>query len=86
MKVDFGCSIGDKLYFVDLERKKVRRFTVDCLKVFRDNITAHGRLEWTSFTIPYECSLKYLNRKFVFTKKKDATKWMEFKTKEQEKI
>jgi len=45
MNVDFGCNIGDTLYFVDLERKKVRRFTVDCLKVFADNITAHGNLE-----------------------------------------
>lgn len=84
MKVDFGCSIGDILYFVDRERKKVRRFTVDCLKVFQDNITAHGKLEWASFTIPYECSLKYLNKKFIFTKKKDAVKWMESKLMNQE--
>lgn len=80
MQVDFGCSVGDKLYFVDLERKKVRRLTVDCLKVFKDNITVHGQLEWSSFSIPYECSLKYLNKKFVFTKKKAASEWLEKKT------
>lgn len=66
--------------------KKVRRFTVDCLKVFADNITAHGNLEWTRFTIPYECSLKYLNRKYIFTKKKDASEWLENKMENREKI
>lgn len=85
MQVDFGCSIGDRIYFVDLDKKKVRRLTVDCLKVFENNVTAHGKLEYSRFSIPYECSIKYLNKKFIFTKRKWANEWLKKKIEEEEK-
>jgi hypothetical protein len=38
----FGCVVGDTLYVVSLEKNKVCEFKVDCLKLFTDDITAHG--------------------------------------------
>jgi len=77
----FGCQIGDTLFVVDLKYKKVLKFEVDSLKIFNNNITAHGYLEcaWASkvhpFNIPTEFSLKNLNTRVIFTEKKMANAW-----------
>lgn len=82
----FGCKVNDILYVVDLKYNKVLKFEVDCLKVFEMDFTAHGWLEcpWASkgkpFNIPTEFSLKNLNKRVIFTKRKDAVQWLESKT------
>lgn len=85
MTVDFGCSVGDTLYIVDTKKNKVRNFKVDCLKIFENcNLTAHGYINYGKYSLPDEVSLKYLNKRVVFTKKKLATEWLNYKMKKVE--
>lgn len=79
--LDFGFNVGDVIYIAYPKRNKVCRFKTDCIKVFEDNITAHGYVYnlYGNWGTPTEVSIKYLNKKFVFTKKKDAVNWMKRK-------
>lgn len=78
---DFGCKVGDTIYVASLKKNKVCQFKVDCLKVFENDFTAHGYIyglygqgQWG---IPTEFSLKKLNRRVIFTKKKYAEEWIQ---------
>ena len=84
--VVFGCKVGDKLYIVSIERKKVCEFIPDCLKVFSSDITAHGFVYglYGKWGTPKEFNLKNLNKGIIFTKKKDADLWLEKQLKEKE--
>lgn len=75
MIVNFGCNIGDILYYVDHKNKKLCQFQVRSLKVFEDNITAHGLMYGRynpNYGYPMDISIKYLNKRCVYSKKKDA--------------
>lgn len=77
----FGFKAGDKLYIADKETGKVYDFITDCIKVRVDNISVHGYLhglygKW--WGIPKEYSLKYLNKRYIFVQKSEATKWLKF--------
>jgi hypothetical protein len=80
---DFGCKIGDKLYVASIDRNIVCEFVPDCLKVFNDDFTAHGYINglYGKWGTPIEFSLKKLNKRVIFTKKKDAESWLERQTK-----
>lgn len=75
---DFGCKVGEKLYVVSIEKKKVCEFIPDCLKVFSDDYTAHGYLYglYGKWGTPTEFSLKNLNKRVIFTNKKYAEEWL----------
>ena len=75
MKVDFKCKIGDTLYYVDSKKFAIYRFTIDCFKVFDDNITAHGYMYGkynNGYGYPMDISIKYIDKRVVFTKRKVA--------------
>lgn len=76
---DFGCKVGDKLYVASIERNKVCEFLVDCLKVFDSDYTAHGYIYglYGKWGTPTEFSLKKLNKRVIFNKKKDAIEWLD---------
>lgn len=75
--VNFGCNVGDTL-FVIYENDKICRFVVDCLKVFKDSITAHGMLYkyQKSSYMPIEYNLKHLNKRIIFTSKERAEEYI----------
>lgn len=75
---DFGCKVGDTLHIASIDRNKVCEFKVDCLKVFTDDYTAHGYIYglYGKWGTPTEFSLKKLNKRVIFTKKKDALDWL----------
>ena len=83
---ELGFNVGDTLYVVYPKRNKVCKMTTDCFKVFKGNITVHGYVYGLggNFGIPVEVSLKYLNKRSVFTKRKLANEWLEKKLKEGE--
>ena len=75
MKVDFKCNIGDTLYYVDTKKLVIYRFVVDCFKVFDNNITAYGFMYGkykNDCGYPTDISIKYLDKRVVFIKRKDA--------------
>ena len=83
MNFNFGFNIGDTLYVAYPEYCKVCRFETDCIKVFRNNMTVHGKVFGLhgNYGLPAEISIKYLNKRVVFTKKKDAENWLKSKMK-----
>lgn len=78
---DFGFNVGDIIYIAYPKYNKVCRFRTDCIKILENNVTAHGTVYglyghgWT----PTEVSIKYLNKKFVFTQRKYAENWLKSK-------
>lgn len=74
----FGFNIGDKLYIADIEKRKVFEFLPDCIKIFDNNITVHGCIYglYGKWGTPTEYSIKWLNKRCIFTKKRDAKKWL----------
>lgn len=81
MKFDFGFKVGDILYVAYPKYNKACKFKTDCIKVFEDNVTAHGYVYnlYGNWGTPTEISIKYLNKRVIFTKKKDAMNWMNSK-------
>ena len=84
----FGCVVGDTLYVASLERNKVCEFKVDCLKLFTDDITAHGYIyglygKWGN---PTEFSVKKLNKRVIFTNKKLAHEWLDRQLNKEKEI
>lgn len=79
MTISIPIEIGDAVYVAYPKRNKVCRFQIDCIKVFPMNITAHGYVHGLcgNFAIPSEISLKYLDKRCVFRKKKDAQAWLD---------
>lgn len=86
MVIDFGCKVGDTVYIASIDRKKVCQFGIDCLKVFQNDITAHGYVYglYGKYGTPTEFSLKKLNKRVIFTKKKDAELWLKKQLTESE--
>lgn len=78
---DFEFKVGDVLYIAYPKYNKVCRFKTDCIKIFENNVTAHGYVYelYGHWGTPIEVSIKHLNKKFVFTKKKDAESWLKRK-------
>lgn len=76
--MEFGCNVGDTLFIVSLEKRKIYKFDVDCLKLFEHNFTAHGYIYGTlgAWGIPKEFSLKNLNKRIIFSDKKMAKEWL----------
>lgn len=74
----FGCNVGDTLYVALKDKQKVCDFKVNCLKVFESDYTAHGYVysSYSKWGEPKEFSLKYLNKRVIFTEKKNAEKWL----------
>ena len=74
----FGFKVGDKLYVAVKEKNKVYEFLTDCIKIFDNNMTVHGYIYglYGKWGTPTEYSLKHLNKRIIFTKKKDANKWL----------
>lgn len=75
----FGFKVGDKLYIANKETGKVYDFITDCIKIHADNCSVHGLLygRYGKFGTPKEYSLKYLNKRYIFVQKSEATKWLE---------
>lgn len=76
---DFGCKVGDTLFIALIDKKKVCKFDINCLKVFSTNYTAHGYIygkngKWGQ---PTEFDLTKLNKRVVFTEKTNAEKWLD---------
>lgn len=84
----FGCEAGDTLYVASLDKKKVCEFKVDCLKLFTDDITAHGYLYglYSKCGTPTEFSVKKLNKRVIFTKKKEAKEWLDRQLNKEKEI
>ena len=86
IKEIFGFDISEKLYIAILEKNKVFEFQSNCIKVFNNNVTVHGLIyglygKWGTST---EYSLKNLDKRVVFTKKKLAKEWLERKAVQNE--
>lgn len=83
LKDVFGFNINDRLYIANIEKGKVFDFMPDCIKVFKNNITVHGYIYglYGKWGTPTEYSIKWLNKRCIFTKKQDAKKWLENKEK-----
>lgn len=81
MEFNFGFNVGDILYIAYPKYNKVCKFKTDCIKVFEDNITAHGYVYglYGHWETPIEVSIKYLDKKFVFMREKDAENWLKRK-------
>lgn len=81
---DFGCKVADTLYVAFLTANKVCEFKVDCLKVFSDDYTAHGYIYglYGKWGTPTEFSLKYLDKRIIFSNKTSAEKWLTKQLKE----
>ena len=67
---------GNPMYIADPERGKVLRFIPDCVKIFKNNTTAHGMLEVGKFRYPKEYSIKYIDKRIIFRRKSNAQKWL----------
>lgn len=78
-------DLSKPLYIANPETGKTSRFMPDNIKLFSDNITVHGYQDMGRFSLPKEYSLKYLNRRIIFTKKKDAENWLAKKGKPKKK-
>lgn len=72
--INLPCKVGDKVFIADKEQNKVLSFEIDCIKVFEDNITAHGYRQagWAKFNIPIEYSLKNFGKRIIFKTRKEA--------------
>lgn len=77
----FGFDIQEKLYIASLKKNKVFEFQPNCIKVFNDNVTVHGLTYglYGKWGTPTEYSLKNLDKRVVFAKKKLAKEWLERK-------
>ena len=78
IEIVLGFKAGDKLYIADKETGKVYDFITDCIKAHVDNISVHGYLYglYGKFWKPKEYNLKYLNKRYIFVKKSEASKWL----------
>lgn len=74
-----GFDIDDKLYIGDIKHNKVCEFHPDCIKIFKNNVPVHGFVYglYGKWGTPTEYSLKNLNKRIIFTKRKDAKQWVE---------
>ncbi|MDF2880136.1 MAG: hypothetical protein K0R54_693 [Clostridiaceae bacterium] len=74
--IEFPCKVGDIVWIADERYKKPLSFKINCIKIFEDNITAHGYREsgWGKFNIPIEYSLKNFGKRVIFATKKEASK------------
>ena len=75
----FGFNVGDKLYVAITEKRKIYDFLTDCIKIHDHNTTVHGYVyglngKWGT---PTEYSLKWLNKRCIFIRKKDAKAWLD---------
>lgn len=79
INIELPCKSGDKVWIADKELNKVLKFEVNCIKIFEDNVTAHGWREsgCGKFNIPIEYSLKHFNKRVVFKTKAKAKQWLE---------
>ncbi len=82
---EVALDLGKPLYIADTKTNKVHRFKPDCIKLFKDNLTVHGFEEQGRFSLPCEYSLKHLNVRIIFTKRKDAENWLAERNKPKEK-
>jgi len=74
MKLELPCKVGDVVWIADKKNNKVFRFEIDCIKIFKDNITAHGWREFEHWNVPREYSLKYFGKRVIFATKEEAEK------------
>lgn len=75
----FDFNVGDKLFIASIEKGKVLEFLTDCIKLFDNNITVHGYIYglYGKWGTPTEYSIKHLNKRCIFVKKKDAKEWLD---------
>lgn len=78
MEIQLSFEVGDDLYIAYPEKNTVHRFETSCVKIFKGNdIRVHG-WEWlTTYALAKEYSLKYLNRRCIFTTEEGAKAWIE---------
>lgn len=74
----FGFNVGDTLYIADRRKGKVFNFRTDCIKIHDHNTTIHGKVYgmYGKWGTPIEYSMKWLNKRIIFIKKKDAQNWL----------
>ena len=77
----FGFKVGEKLYVANKEKGNVYEFRTNCIKIHKDNISVHGYVLglYGKGEYPKEYSLKYLNKRYIFVKKKEAKNWLKIK-------
>lgn len=63
-------TVGDTVFVI--KNHNIYPFTIDCIKVFKDNVTAHGYRKLEHFAVPEEYNLKHFNKRVIFTNYKDA--------------
>lgn len=86
----FGFNVGETLYIAHKETGKVYKFVTDCIKIHAEDISVHGLLYglYSTFGIPKEYNLKYLNKRYIFVHRREAKKWLDkflLKTKKTQK-
>lgn len=81
----FGFDIGDTLYVAD-KNKGVLKFVADCIKIHDHGTTVHGYVYglYGKWGTPSEYNLKWLNKRVIFIREKDASEWFKSHRTEQQ--
>lgn len=74
----FGFKVGDKLYIANKEKMKIYELLTDCIKIHKKDISVHGHMYglYGNGESPVEYSLKYLDKRYIFTQKDKAERWL----------